>query len=110
MAAKTEWKKVSNKDFNPLINVREKKGQETTGVYRGIRIVEKEGDTSSVHSIEQNGVVSDFWGTGQLNYLLKSVEEGAEVKIVYLGLEKVTMKIKGKKVSKECHQFEVFSK
>lgn len=105
-----DWKEKTNKDFNEMVNVREKKGQETVGVYKGCRIVERDEQSSTVHSIDIKGKTFDFWGTGQLNYLLKDVEEGTEVKIVYNGLEKITMKKNGRKMTKECHQFQLYTK
>ena len=105
-----EWKKIANKDFNPMIFIHQEQGQETTGIYKGVRLIEKDGESSAVHSIDIDGKTHDFWGTGQLNYLLKQVDEGTEICIIYTGLEKITMKKNGKKMTKEVHQFEVYSK
>jgi hypothetical protein len=105
-----EWKKKTAGEFNPMVNVKEKVGQITEGVYKGSKEIEKDGDVSVVHTIIIKGVEHDFWGTGQLNMLLSDVEASTNVRIVYNGLVDAQVKIKGKKVKKQVHNFDVFTK
>lgn len=105
--AKQEWKQAKGSKFNDMINVKEKKGQLTKGIYKGRRDVEIDGDVSVVHSIEIDKVVKDFWGTGSLNFKLAEVPADSEVQIIYNGMVKGTVNVKGKKVTKEIHDFTV---
>lgn len=108
--AKGEWKKQGGGNYNPMIDIKEEVGKETVGVYKGSRKVNVNGDESIVHTIEIDKVENDFWGAGQLNYLLKEVEAGTEVRIVYKGKESVKIKVGKKNLTKEVHQFEVFTR
>lgn len=100
---------AGNAAFDKTINVKEKKGQKTEGFYKGVKSVEGYGN---VHSITINGEKVSFWGSGQLDYKLKTVPVGAMVYIVYNGMEKAELEIadkkgKVKKVTKDVHTFDV---
>ena len=108
---KKEWKSTSGFDSLPLVNVKEKVGQETVGVFKGTRhFVDKDKQTQTVHKLEQDGKLVEFFGSGLLNWLLdpsnEKVNVGDEIMIVYKGLETPTKKAgKGNR-----HQFELFTR
>lgn len=102
-----EWKKKSIEQ-NPLFNFEDrKKGSSIEGIYLGTREVMIEGKVSLMHAIETKKGVFDFWGTGHLNFLLKDIDKKTELKVVYMGTEKIKTKKYGKK---ETHIFEVYTK
>lgn len=107
MTEKKEWKKVGFQGNEVFDFDGHTKGVSIEGIYLGVRDVPK--TESVMHSIETESGVFDFWGSGQLNYLLAQVKVDQEIKVVYQGLVKVKVDIKGKKVSKEIHQYEVFT-
>jgi len=89
-------------ESNPMVNVKEKEGTETIGLYKGSREVKVDGKLCKIHSIEINGALNDFWGTGQLDYRLSEIKPDTEIKVVYAGTEKV------KGIKQPVHQFKVF--
>lgn len=105
--AKKEWVEQKTGNYNPVFRF-EKKGAELEGVYRGSRLVEKIG--SQVHTVETKDGLVDFWGCGKLDYLLKGVEAGTEIKIVYQGMISAKVKINNKNVSKDIHDYKLFKR
>ena len=104
-----EWKSTSGFENLPLIQVRQTVGQETVGIFKGSRtFTDKDGVTQTVHKIEVDKEMKEFFGSGLLNWILDpendKVNVDDEIKIVYKGLEH-TAKKAGKN---NRHQFEVF--
>lgn len=93
---------------NSLVDIKQKKGFSIEGTYKGHRFIES--TDSTIHTIETKEGLFDFWGTGQLNSLLSSVEAETEVKIEYEGMKNIEVKIGNKKVKKDVHQFKVYTR
>jgi hypothetical protein len=108
------WKKLTSFDGNPIFDFDgHKKGASIIGAYKGSRTIEKV--DSLIHTIVTDNGVFDFWGTGQLNFMLKDIPADTEIKIVYCGKENATVTFenkKGKEVTqkKAIHKFEVYTK
>ena len=113
---KKEWSQVGFQK-TPMTSF-DKPGQELAGTYRGSRLVEKTG--SLIHSVIVDGELKNFWGSGLLDYLLKDVKAGTDVKVVFKGKQKVKITYKGKdkksgKVknitgNREVRQYEVYTR
>lgn len=80
-------------------------GTSVEGVYKGVRHVEK--TDSNMHTIEVNGELLDFWGSGGLDYKLGDVAAETKIKVTYNGKVKAEVVIKGKKVKKEINDYDV---
>jgi hypothetical protein len=98
-----DWKEAGF-NSNPLIDVKSKVDLETVGIYKGSREVRVDGKPCKIHALEVKGELKDFWGTGQLDYRLELIKPESEIKIVYLGKEKV------KGIKQAVHQFKVFTR
>lgn len=115
MGNNKDWKKVGKKEFNETINFK-KDGDELIGTYKGSKDVTTSYGEQQVHTVERNdGREVDFFGSGQLNNLLAEVEIGTDVKIIYHGKKPTKIKLttksgKERQVTKDIHQFEVFTK
>lgn len=109
--SETKWKSASDFEQFPIIQVREEVGQETVGKYLGSKVVtrKKDGEVFVFHKLDQAGVISEFVGSGLLNWLLDPANEkvkiGQQIKIIYKGLEEPKKKAgKGNR-----HQFSLFT-
>jgi hypothetical protein len=100
-----EWQKVAQGEYNRMYTFA-KKGDSLEGIYQGVR----NAGEGVVHCFKVGKDLTDTWGKGKLNYLLKNVATGTEVKIVYLGLVNASLKIKGRNVKKDIHDFELFTR
>lgn len=107
MAKSTEWKEAKTGSYNPLFKF-DKKGAEIQGVFRGSRFVEK--TSSTIHTIETADGEVDFWGCGKLDFLLKEIAPGTEVRIVYQGMISAKVKIGKKNVTKDIHDYKLFTR
>lgn len=104
-----ERKRIGGGDFNPL----EKwdKPKTLKGNFVGSReVADDEGRVSKIYTIKTEKGLTDFWGTGQLNFLLSSPEvvEGAMIELVYNGKKPAKIKIGKKVMEKDVHNFELY--
>lgn len=109
----------SVKEFSNLIDVKEEKGQKTTGKYLGSYIYtsktkkDKDGKPKQflVHKIDitdsEGTKECQFFGSGQLDSLLRDkVKIGQTIDIIYEGMEEIDHPEFGKT---ESHQFDVLA-
>lgn len=101
------YEKHKSGDFNPVFKF-DKEGVELKGVYKGSREVVTSLGDSIVHSIEAPTGTFDFWGTGKLNYLLRDIENGKKIKIIYLGKVEAKIKVGKRNIKKDIHDFDLF--
>lgn len=108
---KGEWQEKKMSEFNDTFTFA-KKGDTLEGRYEGSHEITTGLGESTVHTLKTGQGLIDFFGSGQINWILKDVQVGTMVKIVYNG--KVKAKVKagkgGKKISKEVHNFRVYTK
>jgi hypothetical protein len=110
MVKEKGWTEKTQGNFNRVFKF-EAKGDELQGIYAGKRPVKLEKDTVEMHSVTLDTLeVVDFWGTGKLNYLLEGVDAGTEIRIEYLGKISAKIKINGRSVTKEIHDYKLFTR
>ncbi len=98
---KPELNKTWNNKVDGVFSLEE--GDELIGT-----LVEKKEDVgpnhSKVYSVKTDKEVIDVWGSTVLDTRLKNVEEGDDIKIVYLGIKK------SEKTKREYHDYSLFKK
>jgi hypothetical protein len=106
-----EWKQQQSGAYNAKFKF-ENKDDELVGVYEGSKEVKGgfSDKMQKVHTFKVDGVLTDVWGSGKLDYLLSEVAKGDEVKIVYLGMVSAKLNIKGRNVTKKIHDYVLYTR
>ena len=98
-----KYKNVS--EYNPVFNLTDKEGNELEGKYQGSRTFKNnQGNDQVMHTvILEDGTEMDFYGAGQLDYLIReNVTEGKQIKVRYFGKKKM------KDSTQMAHNFAVY--
>ena len=106
---KSGWTKKTAGDYNETFKF-SKEGDSIEGNYLGSKEIETALGDSIVHTIDCKGIKLDFFGTGKLNFLFRDVKVKEEVKIVYLGKVPAKIKVGKKKINKDIHDFELYTR
>ncbi len=106
---KDNWQEQKAGEFNETFEFA-KKDDTLIGVYRGKKEVNTGLGVSIVHTVEvSKDTLNDFWGTGKSNFLLRDIPEGTKIKLVYLGKVEAKILIGKRKVSKQIHDYQLFT-
>lgn len=97
------WVKKTSGDYNPIFPLKNI-GDQIEGSYIGSHLTK---DDNKAHTIKTDKGIFDVWGSGKLNYLLADIKADSFIRITYLGMVKAELKIKGKKVKKMIHDFDL---
>lgn len=95
----SEWQEAGKGDVYKFV----RRGDTITGIYMGSGSFVGNFGEGKLYRIKTSGGLKIIFGTGVLNQRFADVPIGAEVKVTYLGMEKL-------KDGNNAHQFEVLYK